>query len=190
MKKGFITLGILMLMFCINLDAVSLWENDTMDMYSETKAHRLGDIVTIIINETSKATSKAASSTKGENNMTLSAGTGPFKFLPGTTGKVENDFAGDASTARSGDLQAKITATIVKIFSNGNFLIKGTRRVTVNSEIQEIEISGIARPEDILQDNSIQSAYLADANVKYNGRGIVGDIQRPGLLNKLFQFLF
>ncbi|MCK5687279.1 flagellar basal body L-ring protein FlgH, partial [bacterium] len=45
-------------------------------------------------------------------------------------------------------------------------------------------------PEDILQDNSIQSAYLADANVKYNGRGIVGDIQRPGLLNKLFQFLF
>ena len=190
MKKGFITFGILLLLICINLNAVSLWENNAMDMYSETKAHRLGDIVTIIINESAKATSQAASSTKGENNMTLTAGTGPLKFLPGATGKVANDFSGDASTVRTGNLQAKITATIVKIFSNGNFFVKGTRRVTVNSEIQEIEISGIARPEDILQDNSIQSAYLADAKVKYNGRGIVGDIQRPGLINKLFQFLF
>ncbi len=190
MKKVFTTFGLMILLLCLNLNAVSLWSESTNDMYSETKAHRLGDIVTIIINETAKATSKAASSTKGENNMTLTAGTGPFKFLPGTTGKIENDFSGDGSTARSGDLQARITATIVKIFSNGNFQIKGTRRVTVNSEIQEIEISGIARPEDILQDNSIQSVYLADANVKYNGRGIVGDIQRPGMLNKLFQFLF
>ena len=186
-----IMIVILILMLPLPIRAVSLWQDSgDNDYYSERKAHRVGDIITIIINETSSATNKAATSTKGQNSLKLTAGTGPLKFLPGASTAVNNSFSGNASTTRSGKLTAKITATIIKCLPNGNYLVKGTRRIMVNSEIQEIEISGVIRPDDIQPDNTILSTYLANAQVVYKGKGAVGDIQRPGLLNKLFQFLF
>jgi len=83
-------------------------------------------------------------------------------------------------------LIAKITAQITEVLPNGNLRIQGRRRIKVNNEEQIISVEGIIRPADINEDNSIYSIYIADAQIKYEGKGVLGENQRPGILRIYF----
>lgn len=94
------------------------------------------------------------------------------------------------STARGGTLEAKMTTRVVEIFPNGNLRIEGRQRIVINGEDQEIVVSGVVRPRDISPDNTVLSTYVADAEIVFNGTGVVGDKQTPGLLTRLLDWLF
>ncbi len=172
----------------------SLWSDNgnLTSLFSNQKARNVGDVVTIRIVESSKASNKA--STGSDRTSTLSAGlneffgrenrytdTSPF-FNPfgSISGSFERSFGGSGSTQRSGDLTAYLTARVVDIMPNGNLIIVGIREVQVNHEKQIITLSGIVRPKDISSDNQIQSIHISDAKISYSGSGVVNDPQRPG----------
>jgi flagellar L-ring protein precursor FlgH len=92
----------------------------------------------------------------------------------------------DAS--RDSGLAASVTdsARIVRILPEGNFVIKGKKQIRVNDESQYIMVSGIIRADDILGDNSVLSANVADLKIDYYGNGILGDQQDKGFLAKAF----
>ena len=46
-------------------------------------------------------------------------------------------------------------------------------------------LSGIVRPQDIAQDNTIQSKFMADAKIVYTGDGILEEAQSPGWLTRV-----
>ena len=73
---------------------------------------------------------------------------------------------------------------------NGNLVVEGKRRVGMNAETQEITLSGVVRPSDISPANTIASPLVADAQIKYGGRGPVGDKQHDGLISRIFKVLF
>ncbi|NNF99237.1 MAG: flagellar basal body L-ring protein FlgH [Desulfobacteraceae bacterium] len=176
----------------------SLWsENGGLaDMYTNPKAKRIGDVVTVNIVEQSKASNQASTNTGRESG--ISAGVTSFFgaeseypatqgfFNPfGTVGaKYQNDFKGTGTTKRSGELKAVITARVVDILPNGNLVINGSREVMVNSEKQLITLSGIVRPMDITASNEVKSTYLSDARISYSGAGIINDKQHPGWLSR------
>lgn len=184
----------------------SLWvDGGTLsEMFMNAKARRVGDIVTIKIMENSKATNKATTNT--DRTTATSVGlTGLFglenKFPSGSNffnpfSPLESDFSnqfdGSGSTARSGALNAYITARIVQIEPNGNLILEGSREVRVNGENQIITLTGIIRPRDISPDNIVQSTYIADARISYSGSGVLNDQQRPGwlarILNNIWPF--
>jgi len=175
--------------------AESLWKEAEenaigQSMVSESKGHQIGDILTILIIENSTATQKATTQNKKTSNFTGRAGTGPLSFLPGMSAGSSGDFQGDGTTTRSGNITAKISAKVTKIFPNGNLLLTGTRKIRINDENQDIEISGIVRTRDIASDNSILSSYLADAEIKYKGNGIVGTSNRPGVVKRISDWIF
>jgi flagellar L-ring protein precursor FlgH len=172
----------------------SLWseESGLNSLFINQKARKIGDVVTIRIVESSKASNKASTDT--DRKSSLSAGldrffggensyntTDPF-FNPfgGISSSFDRSFEGSGSTQRSGDLDAYLTARVVDVLPNGNLVLLGNREIGVNNEKQLITLSGIVRPKDISSNNQIQSIHISDAKISYSGRGAVNDPQRPG----------
>jgi flagellar L-ring protein precursor FlgH len=182
----------------------SLWQDNgsLSELFIDPTARRVGDIVTIQIVESSKASNKATTNTGRDSS--ISAGIDSFFGLEqnfpssgsffSPFGRVQADFGssfkGDGATSRSGDLTAYITARVTEVLPNGNLYIMGSREVTVNNERQFITLSGLIRTRDISQGNVILSTYISDARIAYSGSGIIDDRQRPGWMTKILNTIW
>lgn len=195
----FIVFAVLALLFCNSIEtkAASLWLNGN-DLYSSQGAARNyqpGDIITIVISEQSTAQSKATTKTEKESKTEVTATNRiPIfkKIVNKITGDqdIKNEFDGEGTTTRSGNLEGTITATVLEILPNGNLLIEGSRSINVNKETQIMRVRGTARPKDISANNSIDSKLLADAQIKFDGKGSVSRANRQGLMTRLFDSIF
>ena len=187
----------------VNADG-SLWRDNCSfsALFVNTKARKVGDIVTVRIVESSRATNEASTKTGRKSSISGSMdnffnlekrypGGHPF-FNPfaGVKGGIESDFDGSGSTQRSGNLIASMTVRITEILPGGNLKIKGTREVKINYDVQLITLSGIVRPRDISPDNEILSTYISDAKIEYSGTGIIDNRQRPGWLAGIFNIIW
>jgi len=177
----------------------SLWQagGSMNSLFINPKARHVGDILTIQVVESSSATNQASTST--DRTSSLSAGvTGFFNaekrypadapfFNPFSkvSGGFESEFEGAGTTRRRGDLTAYITARVIEELPNGNLKVQGSREVTVNKEKQLITLIGVVRLRDISSENMILSTYISDAQIIYDGIGIVNDRQKPGWLTAL-----
>ena len=159
-------------------------------LVTNVKAHRVGDLVTIIITESASA--NASSQTKADNKSETSGGPGLgfLDFVKPWGLDVENKYKGDGQTKRGGSLRAEITARIVEVLHNGDYRLEGTRMININGEKQLIEITGVCRPRDIAADNTILSTFVSDAQIAYNGSGMVTDSADPGIVTKVVNWLF
>ena len=163
----------------------------TASLFADLKARNVGDTLTIIVTETASATSTA--NTKNSKNETFSYGPGIGPLLSkipalGLGGSIGSTASG--STDRNDNLTARISVTVKEILPNGNMIVEGKRRVSMNAETQEITLTGVIRPLDIAPDNTIPSPLVADAQIKYGGKGPVGDKQHDGIISRVFKFLF
>lgn len=180
----------------------SLWSPGWSDpLYSDVKARNVGDIVTISIVESAKASKNATTKTGRESGLEASW-SGLFDAMAGhysingqeigTSHKIDlaNNFDGKGETTRSSYMSAYITARVIHVLPNGNLIIQGSRQVQVNNENQFIYIQGIIRPEDISSSNMILSTYIAEARIELNGQGPVSDKQSPGWLGRIVDWVW
>jgi len=159
-------------------------------LVSNIKARNVGDLITIIITE--RATANATSRTRANNKSETRGGPalGWLDFIKPWDMTVENKFLGDGDTQRDGSLRAEISARIVEVLENGDFRLEGTRMVNINGEKQLIEITGFCRARDIEADNTILSTYISEAQIAYNGSGIINDTSQPGVVTRVLNWLF
>ncbi len=175
----------------------SLWtSNGRSELFRDLKAYRIADIVTIAVSESTSAISTATTETSKTSEFESSAS--PFfgleKRISELSGLIESDrtsdFEGDASTTRSSTLSTTVTARVVEVFPNGNLLLEGNREVLINGERQIVTIRGVTRPADISPGNIVPSNALAELEVRVNGRGIVADAQKRGILQAILSGLW
>lgn len=172
----------------------SLWTTESTSMFSDQKARNVGDIVTIIISESSSASKQASTST--DRTTSMSAGI-PNLFGLENSGFIAdsnldlnnmvsanfaNDFEGSGTTTRKGNLTASLTAQVIERYPNGNLKIRGGKEVMVNNEVQIIYLTGIIRTIDITAANTVPSSKILNARISYTGQGAVADKQKPGWL--------
>ena len=184
--------------------AGSIWRGETAQnsLFADHRARNIGDLLTIIITESSTGGNKGLTDTK-RNSVTnanvsalLGLETTILDALPEMGGSIRvggssvNQLKGEANTTRANHLSARITARVTKVLPNGNFMIEGRRQVRVNAEDQYIVLSGIIRPEDITTGNTISSQYISDAQILYTGRGIVNDKMHPGWLTRVVDWVW
>jgi flagellar L-ring protein precursor FlgH len=162
-----------------------------INYFADTKAHAVGDIVTVVITETS--TGGSSGTTKGTKSESASFGPGLGSVLNlihqfGLSGNETS--SADGSTIRSDNLSATIACTVKAVEPNGNLEIEGTRQVGTNAEKATITLTGVVRPADISSTDSVQSPQVANAQIQYSGKGPVGEIQHDGLVRQIFKYVF
>ncbi len=172
----------------------SLWNEETGNRYSNHKAMHVGDIVTVLVTESSQGVNSSSLKTKKESKVDMNGGPGkgPFSFLPlfGVKTSMKDELNGTGRTSLSGELSAKITAEVVEIRPNGHLVIEGSRMVSVNNDEDRVTLHGVARPEDIRADNTILSTFLAEARITYAGKGPASHAAHKGVLLRVLSWIF
>ena len=172
----------------------SLWTSESTSMFSDQKARNIGDIVTIIISESSSASKQATTSTGRDTSLKAGIpnlfGLENSGFIADSnldlnnmvSGSFANTFDGTGTTTRKGNLTAALTTQVIERYPNGNLKIRGGKEVTVNNEVQIIYLTGIIRTIDITAANTIPSSKILNARITYTGQGSIADQQKPGWL--------
>ncbi|HEY7641656.1 MAG TPA: flagellar basal body L-ring protein FlgH [Steroidobacteraceae bacterium] len=166
-------------------------------LFENSVARRVGDTLTIRLNERTNASKSSTTSTKKSTNIDLPGPTiaGRPVTVHGTPileTSVDNktDFDGEGTSAQSNRLEGDITVTVAQRLSNGNLLVRGQKWITINQGQEFVRIQGIVRPIDIDPDNSISSLKVADAMIAYGGKGALANANSPGLLARFFNLPF
>ncbi|KMQ51239.1 Flagellar L-ring protein FlgH [Chitinispirillum alkaliphilum] len=163
-------------------------------LFSDHRAMRVDDILTVMIVESAKAGSESRTNTNKQNSFGVEGmgGSGSLGFLPsfGANGGTHSKYDGRGGTSREGKLVATVSTRIVRVMDNGNLVIDGSKVVEINNEKEIIKVSGIVRPQDVQKNNIIYSSSIADANITYTGMGVVNTAQRPGFFTRLINWIF
>lgn len=175
--------------------ANSLWKPGARAFFKDQRASRVGDIITVSIDM--KDSAKVSNETKRSRDNADTGTIGGImgfegtlnRILPGapasgtTAGAVnlattlKNE--GKGSVDRTDEIKLLVAAVIIQVLPNGNLVIQGRQEMRVNFEVRELMVSGIIRPEDILQANTISYDKIAEARIAYGGRGQLTDVQQP-----------
>lgn len=191
MKKFLVAAILFSVQFIIS--AQNMQDYSTYSLFSDLKANKVGDAITILVVESSQAFNNAEKTTGKSSDLGLNlAGTVGSSSVPGIDAgiKSNNNFKGSGSTKTSGMISTKISTTIDSVLQNGNLHIRGSRKLIINGEEQTIQIKGIVRPSDIMTDNTVLSYNISEAEIVIQGKGMIEDSQSPGWLTKFFHWIF
>ena len=160
----------------------------TTSIYSDIKAHRVGDLITVHIIESSNALreSKVNSSSATDMSMDGSVAGSLTDYLPlfGASSKISNSSDGSEGTEQKDQLTGRISATIIEENENGMFYIEGKRILEVNGEMNTIKLDGFIRERDISTNNTVFSYNIANANIIYSKGGTLENIVNPNKVQK------
>ncbi len=167
--------------------------NYVNNIYSDSKAHRVGDIISVILNESTQAQKNAKTEMKKENSAKLDPIVGlgglPVNFKSGAIQfgyNQESDFKGDSKSNQGNSLNGNISVHVLRVLPNGNLMIRGEKWMSLNNGDEYIRLTGIIRAQDISSGNTIISSKIANARIQYAGTGTFADVQEQGWLSKFF----
>jgi len=171
--------------------ANSLWRTGARTFFNDQRAQHIGDILTVLINIDDSA--KTSNSTSSSRTSGVTAGIPHLlglesslgRILPGgydpanalsTNSKTSND--GSGAVNRQEKISLTIAAVVSAVLPNGNLVIQGTQEVRTNTEVRQLTVAGIVRPEDISSSNTILHTQIAEARINYGGRGDISRVQK------------
>jgi len=173
-----------------------------ISLFSDTKAQRVGDMITIILVEKTQASKKASTNSSKDQDVAMDNPTllgAPLSFgMPGnlplngrkldleTKIKGTRAFKGEGDSSQSNQLQGQITVTVAEVLPNGNLVVRGEKQLTINQGDEMIRFAGIVRSADIGPDNTVLSTLVADAKISYVGKGTLADANSMGWLGRFF----
>jgi flagellar L-ring protein FlgH len=166
-----------------NRTMLSLWSDNGADLYRDSRALKVGDVLTIniSIDEKAKLDNKTNRSRESTVDAALSflfgtgnAGAGNYSLSSKSTAK------GEGGIDRTEEIKLNVAAVVKAVFPNSNLLIEGSQEILVNHELRVLRIAGIVRPGDITRNNTISYEKIAEARVAYGGRGRLMEVQQPG----------
>ena len=166
----------------------SIYSNSKQGLFAtDRRASKVGDILTVALSENFSASKSqsAKSAKKGAmkfdfpNVMTAGSDDGLFDS------SSDLSFDGSGSAGQNNSLRGELSVTVTKVFSNGNMEILGQKKLTLNNGDEYIRLLGIIRPEDISNQNTVQSSRIANAKISYTGAGDVADTSKKGWFAKL-----
>jgi flagellar L-ring protein precursor FlgH len=168
-------------------------ENYVNNIYSDSKAHRIGDIISVILSESTQAKKNAKTELKKESNSQLD----PVIGLGGTPVTINGNtaqfginqnskFKGDSKTDQGNSLSGDISVHVLRVLPNGNLMIRGEKWITLNNGDEYIRLTGVIRAKDINSNNTILSTKIANARIQYAGTGSFADTNEQGWLTKFF----
>lgn len=167
-------------------------EHYSLSLFSDKKATRIGDIITVVLSEQTTSNKSANVDVTKDSEVNLPAPTvfGAAATLYdrtlANTSTAERDFSGSADAGQSNSLRGNISVTVVDVWPNGTLVIRGEKWMTLNRGDELIRISGLVRPGDVSVDNEVLSTRIANAQITYTGTGELASSQKMGFLSRFF----
>ena len=165
-----------------------VFTGETVSLTSDSRAYRVGDAVTVILQETTQASKRAGTSfSKGS-----SVGVSPIAALGKTFGKTAIDisadrsFEGDATSTQQNALSGALTVIVQEVLPNGLLRVAGEKNLTLNQGEEFVRLKGFVRAQDIDNDNQVSSLRVANARIAYSGKGALAESNQPGWLTRFF----
>jgi flagellar L-ring protein FlgH len=167
-------------------------------LFDDRKAHRVGDIITITLNERTQASKSAGSEIKKDSSANIGltsllggavSAANPFsdnQLSLGAEYSATRDTSGDSKAAQGNSLSGSITVTVAEVLPNGILSVRGEKWMTLNTGNELVRIAGLVRADDIATDNTVPSTRIADARITYSGTGAFADASQPGWLDRFF----
>jgi len=178
-----------------SLVPVTLRQSAPRRLFEERRANRVGDTLTVVLNETTRASKDGGTKASRQGNNSANANlsvnaqssgtntTNDIRLGLGSSGSTQFDSKGGASA--SNQFSGTITVTVIEVLSNGNMNVAGEKRVAVGAEEEIIRFAGVVHPLSV-RDNTVLSSQVADARIEYRGAGVTDEVQRPGWMSRLF----
>jgi len=182
----------------------SLWSpRQPNGLVSDLRAFNVGDLVTISITESAKASELATTDTSRDSGVKVGVASlfglsFPMKAFTDNTvnadtaveATVGNTSKGQGKTERQSTFTTYLTARVIQVLPNNNLMIQGRRHLRVNNETEVVMLTGIIRPQDIDRSNTVPSTKVAEARVEISGVGVVSDKQRVGWFQRLLDHVW
>ena len=197
---------LLILVLAAPLAAESLWQAETLsdgNLYADATARRRGDILTVVISETTSVSENQKTDTSrdnsvnaaldlvpGSNQLPASVGTTALNKLPALKADSQKSFQGEGKYAYDHKVRSSIAVQVADVLDNGSLIVRGSREVLVNEDRKTIQITGLVRPSDIKSDNTVTSEKIYDLQVSIVGEGPMSRAQQEGWLGKLLDVVW
>jgi flagellar L-ring protein precursor FlgH len=183
-------------------EANALWRAGSRAFFKDQRAAQVGDVITVVVNMNDAATWNNA--TSASRNSAEGAGLpnlfGFENLLPTILPKPinpsslvsvssSNNNGGTAQLQRNETVTLRLAGVVTQVLPNGNLVVVARQEIRVNSELRQLEVTGVMRPQDIASDNTVQHDRMAEARISYGGRGQMTDVQTPRWGQQIFDQL-
>ena len=187
----------MLFLFPVSVLADSLWqEGESISPYTMHHAYKVGDIVGIIILESTSAVQKAGTDTEFDDDLSVrfnyavdQSSSSPTSYSQGAA-KASNKYKGLGKTQRYANVSARVAARVVEVLPRGNLKLVGTHRIEVNNDEQIIIVTGIVRAKDISMANTVFSNQVAQPDIIVKGVGTVQEAESPGWITRVLNWVF
>ena len=173
--------------------AQSLWRDEvSRSIFADKRAAGIGDILTIIVQETSSANKN--NETKTEKNSSWTAAITSFLFpgfaaykgsMPAISYNSDLKHDGSGAINNSETIVAQVAVKVMDVLPNHNLVIEGKRETSFSGEHQTIVLHGLVRPEDVTSADTVMSYNVADATISITGKGTVTDTTNKGWFTRI-----
>jgi flagellar L-ring protein FlgH len=178
--------------------AQSIWARRDQNAYLfyDTRARRAGDLITVVVDETTEFAGLDKKEMNKQTNATLGISASgkstlgqimsrTFSSEIDAAAKSQRDFEGKANNTIDRKLTDRMTAVVIAVLPNGNLVIEGQRRQLITHEARTLTVRGIVRPVDIGPYNMVLSQFVGELEVTYHGRGPESSYTNNGWLGKI-----
>lgn len=157
-------------------------------LMQDRRAYRVGDILTVILDESTQASKQARTNFDKKNDVSIAVpeafGHSPDKLKASIDGR--RNFNGNAVSQQQNSLRGSITVAVYKVMPNGILAVRGEKWLTLNQGDEYMRVTGLVRADDVERDNSVSSQRVANARISYAGRGALSDANTAGWLTRIF----
>jgi flagellar L-ring protein precursor FlgH len=185
----FFTASIFLLLSAALAYGQSLWL-DGPSLIADDRPSRVGDIVTVLVKESTKAKDAATTDVKKKNASSATDGVGVLDFIKKLGFSTDSSMNGDGSIERTHNLSTTVTCVVTEVLPGGNLRLEGRKDIRTHKDTITLKLEGLLRPLDVGPDNVVNSDKLANVTVSVEGIGTISDIQNPGLLTRIFNAVF
>lgn len=179
----------------MNLTAQTVWNDQAASLISDIRAHEIGDILTVIIQENKTASKNT--STKSTKKSGVDAGIEAFLFSPSASGLLTKNgqlpsmklnsstqFEGGGNVSSTEKITTRLSVRILDVLPNRQYLIEGVQKTSFGGESQDVVLRGVVREADITSGNTVFSYNLADVTIQFSSKGALSDKTKRGWFTK------
>jgi len=153
----------------------------------DRRACRIGDALTVLVVESTTAESAAGTGANSKSGISAKTGDGRHDWQGGLT--IQGDTRGTGQTTRRGQIRANVSVRVIEQLAEGLLRVMGEQVVIINDERQQIRVTGLVRPDDISDENTVLSYRLANGQIDILGEGVVSDAQKQNIFFRIFKWL-